>query len=334
MRSKLIASAGAVAAAAIGVSAQYMADTPSVSVVYVTSYTDDCSTFTAPAYASTVTGTVVVSYCPSCIGIPSSTPVPTSEGIYTTYTTVFSSVCSTGLIPVTYTVTESCSSTGQTREASYVPQGFTTTTVTQSCECENPITTAITAPIPGYTPGPTPSSGPVPQTSGTLAGGVVSPGPSVSAPAGSPSGSSPGATNAPAAPANSSPASSPESYPALPATLGSTTSPQYEAPSGVPGSPAGASPASQPEGGASPAVSAETPGTLPSAPGAGAGSGGSPARIGGGSSGASGAGSLPGYGSIGSTTTAPIAAFTGGASSKSLCMSLAVMAMVIALYFN
>ncbi|MCJ1400601.1 hypothetical protein MMC11_003807 [Xylographa trunciseda] len=104
-------------------------------------YYNDCPTNTGPEYSATVTGTIVSTYCPKC-----EMPETTSAGILTVYTTEYSQLCPTGLEPVTYTVTESCSSTGASREATYVPQGFTVTTV-QCTVCENSPMVTITTPI-------------------------------------------------------------------------------------------------------------------------------------------------------------------------------------------
>ncbi|MCJ1287431.1 Mucin-5B [Xylographa opegraphella] len=124
-------------------------------VVTMTEYYDDCATSTGAEYSATVTGTIVSTYCPKC-----EMPESTSEGILTVYTTEYSQLCPTGLEPVTYTVTESCSSTGASREATYLPQGFTVTTV-QCTVCENMPMVTITTPIA------TPSTGPTPLAAST-----------------------------------------------------------------------------------------------------------------------------------------------------------------------
>ena len=110
-------------------------------------YQTDCSTNTNTGYTATVTGTILSTYCPKCEGMTSGEAASTENGIYTTYTTVYSQWCSSGttLEPVTYTVTESCSSLGQSREASYVPQGFTV--VTEMCNCAEMTMATLTTPI-------------------------------------------------------------------------------------------------------------------------------------------------------------------------------------------
>ncbi|MCJ1471812.1 hypothetical protein MMC13_000453 [Lambiella insularis] len=184
-------------AAALVVSAQSsLAD----DVTTVTEYYDDCSTSVGPEYSATVTGTIVSTYCPKCTesmissalslspsGPPTVPSAGPSPGILTTYTTVFSQFCSTGgLEPVTYTVTESCSSLGASRGPTYVPQGFVVTTV--ECHvCENGPTVTITTPI--ATPS-TAASAPAPYVpppvSTAPAAAPGSPAISYAAPAGSP----------------------------------------------------------------------------------------------------------------------------------------------------
>ncbi|MCJ1406721.1 hypothetical protein MMC19_000789 [Ptychographa xylographoides] len=120
--------------------------------VTVTEYYDEpCPTSEGePSYSTTVTGTIISTYCPECMissafSGPSAAP---AEGTLTTYTTVYSQWCPKGttLMPVTYTVTESCSATGMSREASAVPQGFTV--VTESCTvCEQMTAAVITKPV-------------------------------------------------------------------------------------------------------------------------------------------------------------------------------------------
>ncbi|MCJ1417204.1 hypothetical protein MMC32_003544 [Xylographa parallela] len=130
-------------------------------VATMTLYYDDCASGTGGEYSATVTGTIVSTYCPKC-----EMPATTSEGILTVYTTEYSQLCPTGLEPVTYTVTESCSSTGASREATYVPQGFTVTTV-QCTVCENMPTVTITTPItPSSTGTTTPAAYIAPAVSG------------------------------------------------------------------------------------------------------------------------------------------------------------------------
>lgn len=71
-----------------------------------------------------------------------SSTVVNGEAVHVTaWTTVYDNICSTGLVPVTYTVTESC--TGETphftgpANTGYVPPGFTTSMV--DCHvCETP----------------------------------------------------------------------------------------------------------------------------------------------------------------------------------------------------
>jgi len=120
--------ATAVAIAAIGARAQISA-APSV----VTEYYDDCSTLEP----ITVTGTITDLYCDLCTGSMPAT--------VTTYTTVYSQTCPTGgFTPATYTVTETCAGgCTASRGASYVPSGFTTTTVPCGCAESTPVTLTV-----------------------------------------------------------------------------------------------------------------------------------------------------------------------------------------------
>jgi len=149
-----VAFAIGVLAVATGISAQ--------TVVTMTEYYDDCSTNTGPSYNSTVTATILSTYCPKCEGMGFSSAAPTAPGgfVFTTYTTVYSQLCPTGLQEVTYTVTESCSSMGGIpRTSGYVPQGFTVTTV-ECTVCEGMSMATITTPI--ATPATPPAVAPTP----------------------------------------------------------------------------------------------------------------------------------------------------------------------------
>ncbi|KAK5738034.1 hypothetical protein LTR17_006277 [Elasticomyces elasticus] len=113
----------------------------------------------------TVTNGITVTYCPEC-EMASSTSAQ-QPGHTTVYTTTYLSMCPTGLVPATYTVTESCSEPTPTWTPGpdHIPQGFTVTTqhcdacatpgpvtVTQPCGCEANEGT----PVPAAT---TPASG-------------------------------------------------------------------------------------------------------------------------------------------------------------------------------
>ncbi|MCJ1253046.1 hypothetical protein MMC24_000853 [Lignoscripta atroalba] len=317
--------------AAIGTSAQSTSSTSApVSVVTQYSYTDDCSTLTAPEYASTVTGTVIVTYCPECTDKPMSySSSYTSKGIFTTYTTVYSSFCPTGLAPVTYTVTESCSSTGQTRDSTYVPQGYTTTVETCNV-CQYPTVATLTVPMPAYTAATTPA-GIAPQISSALVGVGISSDSGVATPAGGPAGPASAATGAPGSPGGSSPPSSGSSpgSPAAPAPAQvGCAYPGCPSPVPAAAAPAGASPGSPSGVGTAPAGSAIVPETPATAPSPGVGS--SPGKYDASPAAGSGSGSSPGYGSNSTTSSAPIVPYTGGASSTSLCMSLVTVALGLA----
>lgn len=158
-------------------------------VSYTTVTYDDCPSQSIQTLI-TVTNGVTVTYCPECHHSisPSASPAPSHT---TVYTTVYQSLCSTGLVPVTYTVTEECAeptptwATGTAKD-DHVPQGFTVTvkdchvcdktpvpvTITEPCKdgCGKPTPPPATA-----TPAPAPSGGNVQQISD---GQIQAPGPS------------------------------------------------------------------------------------------------------------------------------------------------------------
>lgn len=193
-----------VPAAALAAALRVSAQSSSADEVTVTEYYDDCTTSGGPEYTGTVTGTIVSTYCPKCtesmissalslspsgsVAAPLAGPYgsPSERGILSTYTTVYSQLCSTGIEPVTYTVTESCSSLGASRESSYVPQGFVVTTV--ECHiCQEGSTVVITTPISTPSTAPlasSPSAGPAISTGPALASG--SPAMGYAAPVGTP----------------------------------------------------------------------------------------------------------------------------------------------------
>ena len=149
-----------------------------------------------------VTATDIQTYCPPCEAAGMTT---FPGGSLTTYTTIYSQVCPTGLEEATYTVTEPCPSTGLARGSSYIPQGFTVTTVPCSV-CE-----AGKSSYPQTTPGPAlasalaaPPAAPAIPTSGAGAGKAAPP--SVSTPAAASGAPGAGAPSAPAAAGAASPA--------------------------------------------------------------------------------------------------------------------------------
>ena len=172
-------------------------------------------------------------------------------GVLTTYTTVYSQTCSTGLEEVTYTVTESCSNSGQPREASYVPQGFMVTIVSCTVCGEKPLVATLTTPAPlaatpgaGSGPNPAPAA-PTGSSPKALAGPYPAPG---SAP---PAGGVP--ANGSYAPASSG--SVPASGGSAPASGGSAPAVGGAAPAG--GAPdSGGAPAPAPAPAAAPAAAA------------------------------------------------------------------------------
>ena len=134
--------------------------------ITVTEYTNDCSTlsganFTGISYTGTTTSALTNTLpCNECAETTTSTP-----GIWTTYTTAYINTCSTGLTTKTYTITESCTSSNQPRPSSYVPSGFTVTTVKCSA-CEQP-TVTLTTPCEATTAPSTPKN--TPAAPGTTA---------------------------------------------------------------------------------------------------------------------------------------------------------------------
>ncbi len=178
--------------------------------VYVTEYYDECSTLPT----TTIIDTVIHDYTPHA-------------GVLTTYTTVYSQICSTGWEPKTFTVTEPCTETGQARAPTYIPQGFVQTTVTCHVCAETPVVAVITSPVPvppapgsGKTPAPVPAAptpaganpGGNPPASGGSAppAGVPPPAGSTPVPGGGlPAGAPPGSGGAPPAAGGSAPASPP-----------------------------------------------------------------------------------------------------------------------------
>lgn len=172
-------------------------------LVTVTSYTSDCSTLYGPSassgsYTATTTGTVTDTLpCDEC-EMTSSNP-----GIWTTYTTVYQETCSSGLAEKTYTITESCSEENQPRPSTYVPTGFTVTTVecepcehktvtlTTPCETESATSTPTPAGGAPTSPAPAPATTAPPPAGPTggsppPANSALTPAPSAPAPAGPP----------------------------------------------------------------------------------------------------------------------------------------------------
>lgn len=132
----------------------------SASVSYTTVTYDDCPSQSIQTLV-TITNGVTVTYCPECAHntiTPSASPAPSHT---TVYTTVYQSLCSTGLVPVTYTVTEECAeptptwATGTAKD-DHVPQGFTVT-VKECHVCDKtPVTVTITEPCKDGCGKPTP----------------------------------------------------------------------------------------------------------------------------------------------------------------------------------
>ncbi|GIZ49704.1 hypothetical protein CKM354_001273100 [Cercospora kikuchii] len=172
---KVRSQAAAAALAVAGVSAQagYPAESP---LSYTTVTYNDCPTASIETMI-TVTEGVTATYCPKCHHDESS-GIPTPTKHTTVYTTVYQSVCETGLAPVTHTITETCEGPEPTwtHGPDYVPPGFTTTvkecggckgamptkpvlvTITEPCDCEATSGTAV-GPTPTGPPGQYPPPG-------------------------------------------------------------------------------------------------------------------------------------------------------------------------------
>ncbi|EME80217.1 uncharacterized protein MYCFIDRAFT_198503 [Pseudocercospora fijiensis CIRAD86] len=167
------AAALAIAGAYAQESAPTYDGTPAVTppVSYTTVTYDDCPTSDI-ATMITVTNGITVTYCPEC---EHETPKPTTKkpGHTTVYTTTYLSLCPTGTVPVTYTVTESCEEETPTWTPgpSHVPQGFTVT-VKECTACEGgdktPVPVTITEPCDcdatsGTPVAPKPTGNPIEQ---------------------------------------------------------------------------------------------------------------------------------------------------------------------------
>ena len=152
-------------------------------VSYTTVTVDNCPTESAETMI-TVTAGVTVTYCPDCHMTPGGGHG--HPGYTTVYTTTYKSLCPTGIVDKTYTITESCTEPEPTWTPGpkHIPQGFTVTTqVCHVCD-KTPQTHTMTYPCGCEahegTPGPPPSH-PKPTSP---AGG--SPPPNHPAPGGSP----------------------------------------------------------------------------------------------------------------------------------------------------
>ncbi|KAL8686956.1 MAG: hypothetical protein Q9224_005292, partial [Gallowayella concinna] len=214
---------------------------------WVTQYETEC--FTETSGRATSTGTVVATYCPHCTdgaspggpGSPGSPSPP--KGPLTTYTTVYSEFCSTGLQPKTYTVTEECSSPGTPRAPDYVPSAFVVTTATCHVCGEKPVVAAITTPAPVA-----PSAGPAAPAGPPAPAGPAAPAaPAGSAPVPAPAAPAVGGSS-PAAPASPGPGANPPAGPdvASPPSAGPVANPPAAPDAASPPSPPGSGPSAGP----------------------------------------------------------------------------------------
>lgn len=104
---------------------------------------EDCET-SSLASMVTVTNGVTVTYCPECEMAMSSSVLHT-----TVYTTTYMSLCPTGTVPATYTVTESCTDATPTWSTgtAHIPPGFTAGVQTCTTGCgSSPTPVTITEP--------------------------------------------------------------------------------------------------------------------------------------------------------------------------------------------
>ncbi|EMF10133.1 uncharacterized protein SEPMUDRAFT_119854 [Sphaerulina musiva SO2202] len=265
--------ASAAAMAVASANAQSLSAYPYASespVSYVTVTYDFCSSVPIETMI-TVTNGYTVTYCPECSKTPSA--VPTPPGHTTVYTTEYLSLCSTGLVPVTHTITESCTEATPTWTPgpSHLPPGFTVTvkdctvcsgahptkpvsvTITEPCDCEATSGTSL-GPLPTGTPvqqipdgqiqNPAPTGTPVQQIPD---GQIQNPAPTPGSPGNTPTG--PGATNPTVAPY---PTTTTVKCPG-PACIASTM------PTGTGAVPVPADSTSSPAGGASTPVDGTTP---------------------------------------------------------------------------
>ena len=225
---------------AVGATAQN-----STSTIY--SYYNTCS-LTA---AGVVTATSTATWCPPC---EAASMTSFAGGSLTTYVTKFKQVCPTDaarLEDATYTVTEPCPSTGLARDSSYMPQGFTVSTVSCSA-CESGKSQyAQTTPGPALASAlATPAPAPAVPTPAAAAGNAAPPAPAGGSPAAP---GSPASTGAPGAPA--APAGSPAGSPAAPGGAASPANAENAAAAPGAASPAGngaAAPAGSPAGAPAP----------------------------------------------------------------------------------
>ncbi|KAI6794353.1 hypothetical protein KC332_g8622 [Hortaea werneckii] len=189
------------------------------STSYVTLTIDDCPTMSMETMI-TITNGVTLTVCPECEMMSSSSPKPTGPGYTTTYTTTYMSLCPTGMVPATYTVTESCTDDKATWTPgpTHIPDGFTVTekectvcgketptvTITEPCGCKAtngvPVTNpaANTTPAGGNNNGGSPPAATGPACNGDDCGGSGNQTPGGNTPSGNtPSGDTPSGNNSP-----------------------------------------------------------------------------------------------------------------------------------------
>lgn len=108
--------------------------------------------------------TTVTEFFAGCSTLPVGNGSTTVDAL-TTYTTVYEETCSTGLAPVTYTITEPCSETSRNRPTNHIPKGFVVTTIA-CAPCQASVT--LTTPLKIQTPAPSPTINPIPVNTSTV----------------------------------------------------------------------------------------------------------------------------------------------------------------------
>ena len=232
----------AAATLAVGATAQNSTST-------FTQYYNTCST----TASGIVTDLSTVTWCPPCEAAQMTT---FAGGSLTTYTTTYKQVCPTDaarLEDATYTVTEPCPSTGLARGPSYIPQGFTVTTVSCSACEAGKSQYAQTTPVPKLAsalvtpaaapaaPTPAPAAAPAPGAGGSpaapVSGGAASPANTENGAAAPGAPAAPGSGGA-ASPANTENGAAAPGAPAAPGSGGAASPANAENSAAAPGAPA------------------------------------------------------------------------------------------------
>lgn len=142
--------AAVAAVAATGTYAQVTsapAYTGAPDVTYTTITYEQCESASLETMI-TVTNGITVTYCPECEAAAMSSPASAVVGHTTVYTTTYMSLCPTGTVPATYTITESCTEATPTWTPgpSHIPQGYTVT-VKDCTVCHSDTAVSSTVPV-------------------------------------------------------------------------------------------------------------------------------------------------------------------------------------------